>query len=498
MIDQTGSQSGWPIEKAKETMRHCIQNLHPGDTFQLLGFNTTVYPCFPAPVPATPPNIQRALAYLKPLAGAGGTDILKAADYALKIPLDPARLRIICFMTDGYVGNDRQILDYIGKHRGEARFFPFGIGNAVNRFLIEGMAREGRGAAQIVTLREPGQTAAATFYRRVADPVLLNPEIRFGDLPVAEVYPRHIPDVFSAAPLVLKGRYTRPARGKITVRGLLSGRPWSQTLEVNLPAATSNNSAAIATLWARERIEDLQRQDWPGAPQTNNSPTNAADIKEQIILTPLAHGLMSQFTSFVAVEERVVNVGGKQRTVDVPVEMPEGVSYQGIFGDTREESDLAFSGRSFGGGGFAGRGAAPAPMARKAAPALDSIFSYDADNTPIVAQNNADVRDNTSAGKKRLAALSLAARRALLREAKLAPTLREILARAPKASQQVDVQLWLSALPAGGLADLKAGGFELSATLTPGKLLLGAISTDKLDALVQFGFVRYVEPAKFK
>src|SRR5205807_1727770 len=67
VIDQTGSQTGWPIAKAKETMKYCIANMSPGDTFQLIGFNTSVYPCFPAPVPNTPENVAKALAFLAPL-----------------------------------------------------------------------------------------------------------------------------------------------------------------------------------------------------------------------------------------------------------------------------------------------------------------------------------------------------------------------------------------------------------------------------------------------
>ena len=122
VIDQTGSQSGWPIEKAKETMRHCIQAMNPNDTFQLLAFNTENHPCFAAPMPNTPTNVQTALAFLKPLEGNGGTDILKAASYALKMPDDPARLRIVCYMTDGYVGNEAQIIDYIGKNRGQGAY----------------------------------------------------------------------------------------------------------------------------------------------------------------------------------------------------------------------------------------------------------------------------------------------------------------------------------------------------------------------------------------
>ena len=68
--------------------------------------------------------------------------------------------------------------------------------------------------------------------------------------------------------------------------------------------------------------------------------------------TALDYHLMSQWTSFVAVEQRVVNVGGRQRTVDVPVEMPEGVSYEGIFGGESQSSSRELS--YFGGPGVTG------------------------------------------------------------------------------------------------------------------------------------------------
>src|SRR5262249_26824802 len=353
VIDQTGSQSGWPIAKAKETMQYCIKQMNPGDTFQLLAFNTEVYPCFDKPVQNNRENVDKAFKFLAPLEGNGGTDILKAVDYALKIPDDPARLRIICYMTDGYVGNDMQIIDYVKKYRGRARMFPFGVGNSVNRFLIDGMAREGRGAAEYVAvetntgavmgtsreLTNKGKADAADvaerFYHRIASPVLLGPQIDWHGLPVEDVYPKAIPDVFSAGPVIVKGRYTHPEEGDITIHGVLRGQPWSQTVHVNFPSVDKDGSA-IATLWAREKIEDLQSQDWLGA----QSGQPRTDIKEQIVNTALEYRLMSQFTSFVAVEQKVVNLGGKQRTLDVPVEMPEGVSYDGIFGEDKAQGQV--------------------------------------------------------------------------------------------------------------------------------------------------------------
>ena len=51
-------------------------------------------------------------------------------------------------MTDGYIGNDFEVLSLVRELRGTARWFPFGTGNSVNRFLLDGMAREGGGEVE--------------------------------------------------------------------------------------------------------------------------------------------------------------------------------------------------------------------------------------------------------------------------------------------------------------------------------------------------------------
>jgi Ca-activated chloride channel family protein len=302
------------------------------------------------------------------------------------MPDDPQRLRIICYMTDGFVGNDMQIIDYIRKNRGRARMFPFGIGNSVNRFLLEQMAREGRGAAEIVTLdmsqeqlnqlwdsqdagnateqeqainrrinsMSSASNAAERFYRRIAQPVLLNPEVSWNGLPVADVYPRQIPDVFTSGPVVLRGRYTGAADGYITVSGILRGKPWQQKIHVKFPESNSAG-AGLPSLWARARIEELQSRDWLGAQSGNPD----AAIKEQIVQTALNYRLMSQFTSFVAVQEKVVNRGGVQQTVDVPIELAEGLDRQGVGSSARRARNSGGSFRVAAGQRFSGRAGDP-------------------------------------------------------------------------------------------------------------------------------------------
>jgi hypothetical protein len=67
----------------------------------------------------------------------------------------------------------------------------------------------------------------------------------------------------------------------------------------------------------------------------------ADDLRERITQLGLEFGLMTQFTSFVAVEDRIVTEGGQPRRVEVPVEMPHGVSYEGVFGQDRAEAGSA-------------------------------------------------------------------------------------------------------------------------------------------------------------
>ena len=55
-------------------------------------------------------------------------------------------------------------------------------------------------------------------------------------------------------------------------------------------------------------------------------------IVQQVTDTALQFRLVTRYTSFVAVDNQVVAGDGKPMLVAQPVEMPQGVSYEGVFG----------------------------------------------------------------------------------------------------------------------------------------------------------------------
>lgn len=320
VVDTSGSMSGLPMEKSKEVVRYAIDRLNPDDTFNVITFSGSTRILFPEPVPANVANRAVAMQLLSGTQGGGGTEMMSA----IRAALDPSdaehHVRIVCFLTDGYVGNDLEILSEIRKHA-NARIFAIGVGNSVNRFLLDQMAAEGRGEVAYAMLTDDGEQVAKTFHERVRNPLLTDVTIDWNGLPVTDVLPERIPDVFSAKPVVVAARYGAPASGTIRIRGYAGGREVVREVPVVLPETTSG-ADAIATLWARQKVTAVSREDYAGI--LSGSPRDAID--ERIAALGLEFGLMTPFTSFVAVDETPVTAGGDPKRVNVATEAPDGTT----------------------------------------------------------------------------------------------------------------------------------------------------------------------------
>jgi Ca-activated chloride channel family protein len=326
VIDSSGSMSGFPIETAKQAMRLCIEGLHEKDTLQLMTFSGHTSYCFEEPVPNTAENRRQALHFLEKLHGGGGTEMMNAIRGCLEQQDDAGRVRVVCFMTDGYVGNDMQIIDAVRRNAGTARVFAFGIGTSVNRYLLDNMARAGRGEVQYILDNRDAQGAAERFYQRVRTPVLTDVKLDFANLKVTDLFPKEAPDLFSSTPIVIKGQYKEAGRGTVRLSGKTGEGQFERKIDVTLPAEEPKNDV-LAPLWARAKVDELMNQDLAGIQRGQPKPAQ----REEILGLGLRFQIMTQFTSFVAVEKRITT-GGPVRTVAVPVEMPEGVSREGVFG----------------------------------------------------------------------------------------------------------------------------------------------------------------------
>jgi len=490
VVDCSGSMSGEPISKAKQAMRKCITHMQPDDTFRVIRFSEAASQLSEEPLHNTPESIRRGLLYIDRMQGSGGTMMIEGIKAALDYPPDPERVRIVSFMTDGYIGNETEILAAIEDKIGEARLFSFGVGTSVNRYLLERMAEAGRGVVQYVRPDEDTTEVVERFYDRIARPFLLDITIDWGGLQVADMYPSTIPDLFADQPVIVHGRYAEPGAATITVQGNIAGESWSRELPVELPVEEPRNDA-LASLWARARIKDLMDRMFHG---------EEPEIVKQVTDLALEFRLMSAYTAFVAVEETIVREDGELRTIHQPLPMPEGVSYEGVFGPADEAKAL---GGAFRGAAHFSRSLAPA--APQAAPTAGRVTAgvmgpraageLEWVATDIPGPEGAEVDETIIAVTPNLCLgdADEAMVAAGLFEGQEEARLRELTNLASAASKQVSVPIGMVYRRAIAVADLAAPpeGMDLKAVyLSPGT---AAPTEDEVQALRAFvedgGFV---------
>jgi Ca-activated chloride channel family protein len=316
VLDCSGSMSGTPLKQAKAAVERGLRLLQPGDSFQLINFSTKASKLGKTPLEATPENIQRGLRYLDSVESEGGTMMIEGIRAALAFPHDPERLRFVSFLTDGYIGNEAEILGEIRRSLGSSRIFSFGVGSSVNRYLLDRMAKMGRGAVAYLGPNDDGGQVMGAFFDRIAHPALTDIQVDWGAMQVTDVFPREIPDLFAGRPVILTGRNAGPPGSRIRVSGRAAGRPMQ--LEIPVTSAGNTARAAIPSVWARMKIADLDDE------STYSFDTR---IAEQIRTVALNHNLMSAFTAFVAVDASRRTEGTQGVTVPVAVPVPEGVRY---------------------------------------------------------------------------------------------------------------------------------------------------------------------------
>jgi Ca-activated chloride channel family protein len=314
LLDTSGSMSGTPLATVVAAVKRAITTMRPGDTFQIIDFADSASSFAPRPLANTPENRTRGIAYLDHLRGAGGTNQLAGIHAALTAPGDAGRVRYVVFMTDGYIGNEREVIALTRKELGSAHIFSFGVGSSVNRYLLDEVAIAGRGKAEYLGPNEDAQALVDRFYQRIGRPYLTDISIDWGGIQVSEAEPAFVPDLSAFEPLVVHARYVGKPEGTITVRGHIAGKPYEQSFKVALSENDPERSP-LERLWARARIAGIERSEaW--------APGSQADT---ITTLALEHRLVSAYTSFVAIDS--VATGGAATTqIAQPNAAPAGVN----------------------------------------------------------------------------------------------------------------------------------------------------------------------------
>lgn len=336
LMDISGSMRGFPLDISKRLMANLVTKLRPNDYFNIMFFAGGSQLWSASSRQASPENLKAAMNFVNTQSGGGGTNILNALRQLLKLPRQSQDLsRSIVVITDGYVSVEPQAFDLIRNNLHQSNLFAFGIGSSVNRHLIEGMAHAGQGTPFVVTQQNEAMAVANRFQEYIQSPLMTQITACFDEFGAYETEPSSIPDVLSERPVILFGKYQGPAKGKVYLEGYSMQVPeksaWSFSSKTNEPVATTvklsfplneakadERNKALKYLWARERIRNLSDFSGYGV---------SPDIQNEVTQLGLKYNLLTDYTSFIAIEKEIVNNNPDSlQLVRQPLPLPKGVA----------------------------------------------------------------------------------------------------------------------------------------------------------------------------
>jgi Ca-activated chloride channel homolog len=321
IVDVSGSMHGFPLDISKKLMKDLISGLRPADKFNVILFAGVASQWAEKSKSANEQNINEAIAFISKQQGGGGTELISALKTALAIPVSEGYARTFVIATDGYVSVEKQAFALINESLNKANFFAFGIGSSVNRYIIEGLAKVGRGLPFVILDQGSAAKTADRFRAYISSPVLSQVKVRFEGLDAYDVEPLSIADVFAGRPVCIIGKFRGEPKGKLILEGFAGSGAYRKELPLE-QAQLSAGNAALPYLWARERISRLD--------DYSEGDANKSEVTE----LGLNYNLLTRYTSFVAIDSEIRNTEGQPIPVVQPLPLPQGVSNMALNGAT--------------------------------------------------------------------------------------------------------------------------------------------------------------------
>ncbi len=333
VIDKSGSMHGPAIGGARAAAAMALRRLTPSDRFNLIAFDSNTRRLFDDVVPATADNVQQAFVALASLEANGGTEMSAALAAALATEAPQGRLRQVVFLTDGAVSNEARLAALIERRLGTTRLFTVGVGSAPNAHFMRRAAEAGRGTFTYIDRAENLVPEMTALHEKLERPALTDIRLRW-ELPgggAPEVYPATIPDLYIGDPVSFAARLDDPDgspdgsgfAGQLTVSGRLGDRAWSSVV----PIRGVRSAAGVAGIWGRSKVAELR----------NAYPVRQPDweaMRLAVLDTALGYGLVTEFTSLVAIDESEIArpSGERIETAEIARNLPHGMDYEKVFG----------------------------------------------------------------------------------------------------------------------------------------------------------------------
>ncbi len=295
VVDVSGSMaSDGKLLVSKDSVAAFLNELSETDRFEVMTFNLQPYLAFNQLQPATAANKQRALEYLSRQEARGGTVLQPAMATAYKYASADRPLNVV-ILSDGLTEQqERQVLlQQIQSRPGNTRVFCIGVGNDVNRPLLEQLAEDSGGLSAFMSSSDNFARQARAFRQKLMRPFVTGLEIKFAGVDVSDVEPTTVPNLYFGAPVRLYGRYRGGGTAQVTLRGSVKGVEVKQTAQLEFPKSDTANPE-VNRLWTSHRISSLLK--------AADRKGDRSAVTPEVVRLGEDFSIVTEYTSFLVLE----------------------------------------------------------------------------------------------------------------------------------------------------------------------------------------------------
>lgn len=294
LLDVSGSMADdGKLLLSKDSVGAFIRELGPEDRFEVMAFNVQPNLGFSELRAADDAAKQAAENFLKGQSARGGTILAPALATAFKYSSADRPLNVV-ILSDGLTEQqDRATMLQASRTRpGNTRIFCIGVGNDVNRPMLEQVASETGGLAAFISRGDNFERQAKAFRRKLTRPAATGLEINITGVDTYDIEPQKLPNLYHGTPVRIYGRYKGSGEATVQLRASVNGQELKQSVPMTF--AKSDANPEIERMWAWHRIDGLLK--------AADAKGNRAPVIDEVVRLGEGYSIASEYTSFLVLE----------------------------------------------------------------------------------------------------------------------------------------------------------------------------------------------------
>ncbi|KAK7486590.1 hypothetical protein BaRGS_00022115, partial [Batillaria attramentaria] len=305
LLDVSNSMKGTPLQSAKKVALLLLRNMDPTWTFNVVVFGTRYTEIFPSSQAYTEDSVTKAEKFIQAAqADMGNTEVFRPLHAYFLLPPAEGATRNVLLLSDGHLNNETSVMADARSNYQHTRIFTFGVSPTCNVYTLKSLARVSAGTfeffdtkvkskweekvkRQLSKASQPGLTSVAVEWRQYDD-----------NLPPPVQAPRRITALFNGTRQVIYGFV--PNCTMAFLSAVVGGQEVSTVVSTSELAITKG--LVVHRLTARGVIQDWEA----GLLSDDRTDHEVAKMneKQDIIELSKEYSIVTQFTSFVAIEKR--------------------------------------------------------------------------------------------------------------------------------------------------------------------------------------------------